>query len=294
MKEDNYNRKHKRDLYFLIIWNILIFLGLSIFLFYSLSNKKVNFSDIKEYIFFIIIGFILLISLITIIKKIKLLKVFSNKSDNIIKTPEKEIYTYKFLKIYKKLVYRRMLVIFAPILFSFMIIIFLYTVTSKMQNRNEEIASLIYMGGKITFFIILLSCLVIFLIIYISSSQKIRMLQKVYDFASKEEVNHLDETESLTELHSPKPKYIFTRKFFINWDGSLNIFILEDIEKIEYKKYNYFFIYGTKLLIYLKNGKRKKICYAGPDENEWRKRNFIVKKNSNFEGKVDYNINLPI
>ncbi|KMV75967.1 hypothetical protein PSAG_04660, partial [Fusobacterium animalis D11] len=27
MKEDN-NRKHKRDLYFLIIWNIFIFLGL--------------------------------------------------------------------------------------------------------------------------------------------------------------------------------------------------------------------------------------------------------------------------
>ena len=44
MKEDN-NRKHKRDLYFLIIWNIFIFLGLSIFLFYSLSNKKVDFSN---------------------------------------------------------------------------------------------------------------------------------------------------------------------------------------------------------------------------------------------------------
>ena len=235
----------------------------------------------------------MLISLITIIKKIKLLKVFSNKSDNIIKTPEKEIYAYKFLKIYKKLVYRRMLVIFAPILFSFVIAIFLYIATSKIQNRNEEIVSLIYMGGKITFFITLLPCLVIFLIIYISSSQKIRILQKVYDFASKEEVNDLDETESLTELYSPKPKYIFTRKFFINWDGSLNIFILEDIEKVEYKKYNYFFIYGTKLLIYLKNGKRKNIYYAGPDENEWRKRNFIVKKNSNIEGKIEYHINLP-
>lgn len=232
MKEDNYNRKHKRDLYFLIIWNILIFLGLSIFLFSSLLNKKVDFSDIREYIFLITIIIILLISFATIIKKIKLLKVFSNKSDNIIKTPEKEIYVYKFLNMYKKLVYRRMLVIFAPILFSFMIIIFLYTVTSKMQNRNEEIASLIYMGGKITFFIILLSCLVIFLIIYFSSSRKIRILQNVYDFASKEKVNDLDETESLTELYSPKPKYIFTRKFFINWDGSLNIFILEDIEKV--------------------------------------------------------------
>ena len=294
MKEDNYNRKHKRDLYFLIIWNILIFLGLSIFLFSSLLNKKVDFSDIREYIFLITIIIILLISFATIIKKIKLLKVFSNKSDNIIKTPEKEIYVYKFLNMYKKLVYRRMLVIFAPILFSFMIIIFLYTVTSKMQNRNEEIASLIYMGGKITFFIILLSCLVIFLIIYFSSSRKIRILQNVYDFASKEKVNDLDETESLTELHSPKPKYIFTRKFFINWDGSLNIFILEDIEKVEYKKYNYFFIYGIKLLIHLKNGKRKNICYAGPDENEWRKRNFTVKKNTNIEGKIEYHINLPI
>ena len=52
MKENNNNRKHKRDLYFLIIWNILIFLGLSIFLFYSLLNKKVDFSDIREYIFY--------------------------------------------------------------------------------------------------------------------------------------------------------------------------------------------------------------------------------------------------
>ena len=95
MKEDN-NRKHKRDLYFLIIWNIFIFLGLSIFLFYSLSNKKVDFSDIREYIFLIIIGFILLISLITIIKKIKLLKVFSNKSDNIIKTPKKKYMLINF------------------------------------------------------------------------------------------------------------------------------------------------------------------------------------------------------
>ena len=96
MKENNNNRKHKRDLYFLIIWNILIFLGLSIFLFYSLLNKKVDFSDIREYIFLIIIGFILLISLITIIKKIKLLKAFSNKSDNIIKTTEKEIHLINF------------------------------------------------------------------------------------------------------------------------------------------------------------------------------------------------------
>ena len=70
MKEDNYNRKHKRDLYFLIIWNILIFLGLSIFLFYSLSNKKVDFSDIREYIFLITIIIILLISFATIIKKL--------------------------------------------------------------------------------------------------------------------------------------------------------------------------------------------------------------------------------
>lgn len=249
MKEDNYNRKHKRELYFLIIWNIFIFLGLSIFLFYSLLNKKVDFSNIREYIFLILIGFILLISLITILKKIKLLKVFSNKSDNIIKTSEKEIYTYKFLNMYKKLVYKRMLVIFAPILFSFVIAIFLYIATSKIQNRNEEIVSLIYMGGKITFFITLLPYLVIFFIIYISSSQKIRMLQKVYDFASKEEVNHLDETESLTELHSPKPKYIFTRKFFINWDGSLNIFILEDIEKVEYKNIT-IFLYMEQNFLY--------------------------------------------
>ena len=39
----------------------------------------------------------------------------------------------------KKLVYKRMLVIFAPILFSFVIAIFLYIATSKIQNRNEEI-----------------------------------------------------------------------------------------------------------------------------------------------------------
>lgn len=70
MKEDNYNRKHKRDLYFLIIWNILIFLGFSIFLFSSLLNKKVDFSDIREYIFLITIIIILLISFATIIKKL--------------------------------------------------------------------------------------------------------------------------------------------------------------------------------------------------------------------------------
>lgn len=39
MKEDN-NRKHKRDLYFLIIWNIFIFLGLSIFYFIAYQIKK--------------------------------------------------------------------------------------------------------------------------------------------------------------------------------------------------------------------------------------------------------------
>lgn len=107
-------------------------------------------------------------------------------------------------------------------------------------------------------------------------------------------MNNLDEIESLIELYIFKFKYIFIRKFFINWDGFLNIFILEDIEKVEYKKYNYFFIYGIKFFIYLKNGKRKKICYVGLDENEWRKRNFIVKKNSNIEGKVEYYINLLI
>lgn len=132
MKENNNNRKYKRDLYFLIIWNILIFLGFSIFLFYSLLNKKVDFFDIREYIFLIIIGFILFIFLIIIIKKIKLLKVFFNKFDNIIKIIEKEIYVYKFLNMYKKLVYRRMLVIFVFILFFFVIVIFLYIVILKI------------------------------------------------------------------------------------------------------------------------------------------------------------------
>lgn len=287
---------NKRELYFLIIWNILIFLGLSTSLIFNLLNKKENFSDIREYAFLIVIGIILLISLITIIKKVKLLKTFSNKSDNLIKTSEKEIYDYKFLNMYKKLVHKRMLVIFAPILFSFVIIIFLYIAiaTSKIQNKDDEITSLLYMEGSRIFFVTLFPCLIIFLIIYISSAHKIRMFQKVYDFVSREELNVLDETESLTEFYSPKPKYVFTRKFFINWDGFLNIFTLEEIEKVEYKKYNYLLIDGTKLVIHLKNGKRKTIRYAGPDENEWKNRNFIVEKKANIQGKVDYNINLPI
>lgn len=286
--------KEKRELYFLIIWNILIFLGLCVFLLFNLLNKKENFSDVREYGFLIIIGVILLISLITIMKKIKILRAFSNKVNDIVKTPEKEIYDYKFLNMYKKLTHRRMLVIFAPFIFSFSIIVLLYIGTANIRNKTEKITSLIYMEGIRTFFLTLLPCLIIFFTIYISTTRKIRMLQKVYDFASREELNDLDETESLTEFYSPKPKYIFTRKFFINWDGFLNIFILEEIEKVEYKKYNYLLIYGTKLVIYLKNGKRKTIRYAGPNENEWRNRNFIVEKNANIKGEVDYNINFPI
>lgn len=284
----------KRELYFLIVWNILIFLGLSIFLIFNLLNKNIDFSDISEYLFLIIIGITLLISLITIIKKIKLLKTFSNKPDNIIKIPEKEIYDYKFLNMYKKIIHRRMLIIFVPIVFSFVIIIFLYTVISKIQDKDGEILSLIYMEGSRTFFVTFFPCLIIFFTIYISNTRKIRMFQKVYDFASREELNDLDETESLTESYSPKPKYVFTRKFFINWDGFLNIFTLEEIEKVKYKKYNYLLIYGTKLVICLKNGKKKTIRYAGPSENEWKKRNFIVEKKPNVQGEVDYNINLPV
>lgn len=120
--------------------------------------------------------------------------------------------------------------------------------------------------------------------IYFASRHNIYMLMQIYDRLSAEELENID------SIKEKQMAYVFTKEFLINWDGCLNIVVLEEIKKIEYIGYFYFLIYGTRLSISC--NKKYEIWSYGPSEAEWVERGFLSPKQK-AEKSISFNIQLP-
>jgi len=110
------------------------------------------------------------------------------------------------------------------------------------------------------------------------------MLRKIYNHLSTQELEEID------RIKEKKVAYVFTKEFLINWDSSLNIVPLDEIKKIEYIRYFYFLLYGTRLKITC--NKKYVIWVYGPSEAEWIERGFLPPSKKS-EKKVSFNVHLP-
>ncbi|MDO4689717.1 MAG: hypothetical protein Q4A58_00245 [Fusobacterium sp.] len=267
-------KNEKLGLWTLVIWNLTIF-GILTVLFIKLLLRFESKALVaqEEYIILAMIGIFIIVTIKPTFNNIKKLylhyKVDINEEEN----KEIFIYDYAFMKMYQKLSLRRMfLSIMIPFLFVFTSIVIIYVSLfssgaysiREAFNFWEPAFSII---PKRTLILVIAGALFLFFKIYSGQKYKEKLLFKIYDTATEEEIKILDSIEE------KKYSYVFTKEFLINWDGTLNIIPLKEIKEIKYVKYFYFLIYGIRLRI--KANKKYIIWVHGPSEDEWIKRGFL-------------------
>ncbi|WP_022819140.1 hypothetical protein [Fusobacterium russii] len=285
-------KNEKFGLWSLVIWNLTIF-SILIVLFIKLLLKYLSQSldTPEEYIILAALGIFLIVSTKPTFKNIKKLYLCYRTDINEKKQQEIFIYDYAFMKMYQRLSLRRMFIsIMLPFLFIFtsIIIIYISLFSSGAYSLREvfnfrELAFSIIPKG--TLIIVIVGALFLFFKIYSGQKYKEKLLFKIYDTATEEEIKTLDSIQEKQYGH------IFTKEFLINWDGTLNIIPLKEIKEIKYIKYFYFLIYGTRLRI--KGNKKYTIWVHGPSEDEWIKRGFLSADQSS-EKSVNMDINIPM
>lgn len=285
-------KNEKFGLWSLVIWNLTIF-SILIVLFIKLLLKYLSQSldTPEEYIILAALGIFLIVSTKPTFKNIKKLYLCYRTDINEKKQQEIFIYDYAFMKMYQRLSLRRMFIsIMLPFLFIFtsIIIIYISLFSSGAYSLREvfnfrELAFSIIPKG--TLIIVIVGALFLFFKIYSRQKYKEKLLFKIYDTATEEEIKTLDSIQEKQYGH------IFTKEFLINWDGTLNIIPLKEIKEIKYIKYFYFLIYGTRLRI--KGNKKYIIWVQGPSEDEWIKRGFLSADQSS-EKSVNMDINIPM
>lgn len=285
-------KNDKFALWSLVTWNLTIF-SILIVLFIKLLLKYLSqkLDTPEEYIILAALGIILIVSTKPTFENIKKLYLCYSIGINEEKQQETFIYDYAFMKMYQKLSLRRMfLSIMIPFLFvlTSVIIIYISLFSNGTYSLREafnfwESAFSIIPKGTLIFVII--GAPFLFFKIYSGGKNKEKLLFKIYDTATEEEIKTLD------SIQEKQYGYVFTKEFLINWDGTLNIIPLKEIKEIKYIKYFYFLIYGTRLRI--KGNKKYIIWVHGPSENEWIRRGFLSADQSS-EKSVNMDINIPM
>lgn len=288
MKKHKKEKGSKFNLWSLIIWNLLIFILLSIFFFQQIQEsmqKNWRFSSFEELLFLVFMGVFLFITALASIRNILKLRLFYTKEGEI--SEEKEIFAYDFFKMYQKLSTKRILAIsIFPILsISILAVITFIAIHSSYFSDEfalefmENVWSHIYLYLLVSF-----PCFFLFIKSLLAKIHNISMLRKVYDCASREEIFAINNIQEKTVC------YVFTKEYLVNWDGFLNIIPLREIKTIEFKKYFYVLWYGTRLVLREKTGKKHTIWSYGPNGEEWIKRGFFIKENilDKVEQKIVY------
>lgn len=119
---------------------------------------------------------------------------------------------------------------------------------------------------------LLVPCLFLSVRVYIAKERNMERLHQVYRSADEEEVRAVD------NIREGSPAFVITKEYLVNWDGSLHIIPLKEIETIMYKDYFYLLIYGTKLVVRDRRGKTYTIWTCGPSSRDWAERGFVTVK----------------
>lgn len=275
------SKTKKSSLWGLVIWNVSLLLVLSV-VFVKLLLKKVNdswnFSSIEELIFLVGMGILMIVLLKPTFGNIRKLKASYSGVD----AEDSKAITYAFQNMYEELSNRRIILLFLSPLISFIILVIVSFIMIRSSGfiANDTMSIMIEVFANttiwLTFMVVAIICLLLALKTRTAKNNNIAMLQKVYASASEEEIQKLD---SIKEGYRG---FVYTDQYLVNWSGFLNIVPLSEIETIRYVKYFYLVLYGTKLVIKRKNGKKHTITDYGPNGAEWIKRGYSVSNPKNY------------
>lgn len=282
------DKKSKFSLWSLVLWNMSIW-GVLFFVFGKLLLRRFieTSARIEELFFLVLIPVFLIVNIKQILRNVKKLYLSYRESspDEIVQN-EPETDQYAFMNMYQKLSRRRMCM---PLIFPLLCIgalaVFFPILSRGIFSWQSVLMLFNHRPIQFAFLPAVLIPLFISLKIYRSSNRNLDMLQQVYDCSQRQEI------EAINSIKEKQAAYVFTGDFLINWDGSLNIVPLKEIKKIEYIKYFYLFLYGTRLRI---RCDKKYVLWAyGPSGTEWVARGFIL-PDGQSEKSVSYEINLPV
>lgn len=193
---------------------------------------------------------------------------------------------YAFMWMYEALSRRR---ICMPLLFpllSVLALVISFSVLSRGAiSRSFVLEMFTHPSIQLAFFPAVVIPILISFTLYCSNHRNLDMLRRVYDTCRTEEQLAID------AIKKSDASYVFTSFFLLNWDGGLTIIPLKEIEQIEYVRYFYFFLNGTKLRI--RANKTYVIWAHGPAGSEWVARGFSLPSEQS-EKKVSYEVNLPM
>lgn len=279
--------KNKFSLWCQVIWNVFIFVFL-LFVFGNLIQRRVVGISVgaEELFFLILIPIFLLINLKPTFVNIKKLyiKYHENLNDETL-SYESETNRYAFMNMYQRLSRRRVcLPLIFPLLSITVLTILLPIISKGVLSWKIVFMMFSHLSMQLAFLPSILIPPIISLKIYFSSRHNLDMLRKIYDHLSTQELEQID------CIKEKQVAYVFTKEFLINWDSSLNIVPLDEIKKIEYIRYFYFLLYGTRLKITC--NKKYVIWVYGPSEAEWIERGFLPPSKKTGK-KVSFNVQLP-
>ena len=284
---DEKNLNNRKSMYCLLIWNVFIY-GILIFLFVNLLKRRISgvADSMEESVFLILIPTFLIVNIKPVFTNIK--KLYCSYQENPPdEKPECETKAgrYAFMRMYRRLSIRRICLVLSLPLLYLVVLAVLLPIASKGVISWESALELFYNRSmQLAFLPFVLVPSLISLRIYFASRYNIYMLMQIYDRLSVEELENID------SIKEKQMVYVFTKEFLINWDGCLNIVVLEEIKKIEYVGYFYFLIYGTRLSISC--NKKYEIWSYGPSEAEWVERGFLP-PDKKAEKSISFNIQLP-
>ena len=284
---DKRNRNNKKSLWCQVVWNILIF-GILLFAFGNLLQRKIvgASAGIEESFFLVLIPIFLIANIKPFFANVRRLYLsYQEISEDETLSHESEANRYAFMGMYQKLSRRRIcLSLLFPFLYISALAALLPIVSKGVLSWNSVLILFTHRSIQLAFLPSVLIPTFISLRIYFSSRHNLDMLRQIYDHLSTQEQENIDCIEE------KQVAYVFTEEFLINWDGCLNIVPLKEIRKIEYIRYFYFVVYGTRLRITC--NKKYVIWTYGPSEAEWIERGFLPPSKSS-EKSISFNIQLP-
>ena len=284
---DEKKKNNRLSMYCLLIWNVFIY-GILIFLFVNLLKRRISgvADSMEELVFLILIPVFLIVNIKPVFLNIRKLY-FSYQNDTVDEKSEYEAKAnrYAFMNMYRRLSIRRIcLVLSLPLLYLVVLAVLLPIASKGLLSWKSALELFNNLSMQLAFLPFVLVPSLISLRIYFASRHNIYMLMQIYDRLSVEELENID------SIKEKQMVYVFTKEFLINWDGCLNIVVLEEIKKIEYVGYFYFLIYGTRLR--LSCNKKYVIWSYGPSKAEWVERGFLP-PDKKAEKSISFNIQLP-
>lgn len=260
-----------------VLWNIILIVGCMYFFCRLLADmNESGFARMaaENRILLPVLGMFLLSIAAPAWKNIQKLGACDEQGGSAPEKEAEERRPYLFMDMYRRVVRHRLFILFffpaalcivwiaaAYILFPDSVIFGTASWFYRFVRSLCEIAG-----------VLLVPCLFLSVRVYIAKERNMERLHQVYRSADEEEVRAVD------NIREGSPAFVITKEYLVNWDGSLHIIPLKEIETIMYKDYFYLLIYGTKLVVRDRRGKTYTIWTCGPSSRDWAERGFVTVK----------------